>query len=46
MRYEFVNQTLDVHKPNAVALKMIMMLNSHQYILEKCRILITLGYWH
>ena len=46
MRYGFVNQILDVHKLNAVALKMMMMSNSHWHILEKCKILLTLGYRH
>ena len=29
MRYEFIDQTLDVHKSNTVALKIMIMSNSH-----------------
>ena len=46
MRYGFVDRTLDVYKPNAVALKMIIMSNSYWHILEKWKIVLTLGHWH
>ena len=37
MRYGFVQQTLDVCKTNALMiLKIIIMLNTHLHILEKC----------
>ncbi len=43
IRYGFMQRTLDSCKANAMALKMIMMSNSHQDTLEKCRILLMLG---
>ena len=46
IRYGFIDWILDVHKPNIVTLKMIIMLNFYWHTLEKCRILLMLGDQH
>ena len=45
IKYRFVEQTLDVCNANTMVLKMMIMLNSYQYSLKKCKILLKLGYW-